>query len=359
MAAEEHAPRTTPARTDPAPTRRRFRVVAMLLPVLVLLLLEGGLRAAGYRHPLDPPLYQFAGPVGGEWVEGDDSPMVRDPRVFWRLRPGFRLEQAGAPVNARGYRTPEVAVPKPAGVQRIVCLGDSVTFGLAVEMEQAWPARLEGHLRTAREDPRIEVVNLGVPGYSSYQAVQLLDTDVAPLQPDVIVTTFGHFNEWVPAVGRTDAEQRPAPWWRTLRVVEFGGDVAGIGPPAAPVLPHQHRLRTLETAGYTGERRVPLQAFESNLRRIADGARALGAQFVLVASPLPALTVARNPIARDYAAATRRIGAELGVPVVDGWSVFGASEFGESELFLDFCHPSRRGHDVLAQAVAAAIPPRR
>ena len=347
---------------DATRRRRRFRVAAAAIPVLALVVLELGLRLAGYSHPLDAPFYEFSGlraGAGEAWLEGENSPMVRDPRVFWRMRPGWTSARGDERINPDGYRTPAVAVPKPPGVQRIVCLGDSVTFGIPWEMEDAWPAHLQQRLRDLRGDPRIEVVNMGVPGYSSHQAAVLLETDVPRLAPDVIVATFGHFNDWVPAIGRTDAEQRPPPWWRTLRVVELIAEVAGIGEPSSSSAAQPRHLPSLETTTFSGERRVPLAAFESNLRAFATGARELGARLVLVAAPLPALTVRNNPIARDYADATRRVGADLGVPVVDGWRAFAATGLRDAALFTDISHPTARGQEVLAEAVAAVIPPAR
>jgi acyl-CoA thioesterase-1 len=56
---------------------------------------------------------------------------------------------------------------------RIVCLGDSLTAGLGVAPEQAYPALLERRLHAAGED--YEVVNAGVSGDTSAGGLRRLD----------------------------------------------------------------------------------------------------------------------------------------------------------------------------------------
>ena len=88
--------------------------------------------------------------------------------------------------NALGFRGAEVAVPKPPTAYRIVCLGGSTTYGDGVEEWRfTYPALLQDSLR-ARGMSEVEVVNAGVPGYSSYESVVNLEFRVLDLHPDVI-----------------------------------------------------------------------------------------------------------------------------------------------------------------------------
>ena len=45
-----------------------------------------------------------------------------------------------APTNSRGYRDLERAVPKPAGVRRLLSLGDSFAWGASVEFDDTYAA---------------------------------------------------------------------------------------------------------------------------------------------------------------------------------------------------------------------------
>ena len=57
--------------------------------------------------------------------------------------------------NSLGLRGPEIDSPKKH--LRVLCLGDSVTFGWGVEEQNAYPALLQQKIMA-------EVINAGVPG---------------------------------------------------------------------------------------------------------------------------------------------------------------------------------------------------
>ena len=89
-------------------------------------------------------------------------------------QPGFRYElipggyaprYVGVPVsvNRLGLRDREVDVPKPRHTVRVLGVGDSVTFGYGVRLEETYLKILEGKLgEGARGGRRYEVVNAGV-----------------------------------------------------------------------------------------------------------------------------------------------------------------------------------------------------
>ena len=107
------------------------------------------------------------------------------PTEFRRTRCG------GSALNDEGFRSAPFAAGEAAGVLRIACIGDSWTFGMNVEQDQTYPARLEALLNARRPTSGVEVMNFGVLGYSSFQGLQLLKTRVLDLQPDVVVIGFG------------------------------------------------------------------------------------------------------------------------------------------------------------------------
>src|SRR5438093_278244 len=95
------------------------------------------------------------------------------PRAGWRVASSTRA------TTSCTWSSPPAA--KPAGGFRIVCLGDSVTFGFRVPLvfpdkptvydpyAQPYPRLLEDRLRAANPGRWIEVIALAVPGYSSHQ----------------------------------------------------------------------------------------------------------------------------------------------------------------------------------------------
>jgi hypothetical protein len=107
----------------------------------------------------------------------------------------FVLNPAWASHNSLGFRGPEIARNKPAGVRRVTCIGASTTYGLDLSPEQAYPAQL-GQLLNA-EHGRWEVINAGVPGWISTEILINLQLRVLPLEPDVVVILEGR-NEILP-----------------------------------------------------------------------------------------------------------------------------------------------------------------
>jgi hypothetical protein len=97
--------------------------------------------------------------------------------------------RAMRPQNANGYRDRERTAAKPAGVHRVVSLGDSFAWGASVEFEDAYPQRLERGLTRRRGEPW-EVISLALPGMNTVdQAAQLADEGMA-YAPDVVLLGF-------------------------------------------------------------------------------------------------------------------------------------------------------------------------
>jgi len=94
-------------------------------------------------------------------------------------------------LNSHGYRTGEYGAEKTPGTIRIACLGDSWTFGMNVDQDKTYPSRLVASLHETRPGSRVEVLNFGVLGYSSFQGLQLLKARVLDLKPDILAIGFG------------------------------------------------------------------------------------------------------------------------------------------------------------------------
>ena len=97
--------------------------------------------------------------------------------------------RAARPVNAKGYRDLPRATPKPAGVRRVLSLGDSFAWGASVEFEDAYPQRLERALNRRRHEPW-EVVNLALPGMASVDHAAQLEKEGDAYAPDVVVLGY-------------------------------------------------------------------------------------------------------------------------------------------------------------------------
>jgi len=129
---------------------------------------------------------------------------MRDNDLFWKGRPDTKWtgrvgHDIPAEMNSHGFRQREFSLAKPASTLRIACLGDSRTFGLGVWEKETYPRQLEGLLRARHPGhTEIEVLNLGVMGYSMFQGWISLNINAPLMQPDVVTFAFG-FNDMMPA----------------------------------------------------------------------------------------------------------------------------------------------------------------
>jgi lysophospholipase L1-like esterase len=91
-------------------------------------------------------------------------------------------------INRFGQRGPDYPMKKPAGVFRILGLGDSFTFGWGVAEEKIYLRLLERRLREAGNN--VEVINAAVPAWHSLQSLEYLLREGVRFQPDLVVASF-------------------------------------------------------------------------------------------------------------------------------------------------------------------------
>jgi len=165
----------------------------------------------------------------------------KDRLLFWRLRPGQILRGGymgsrdvteGIRISRLGFRGDDFPPQPAAGVVRIVFMGDSLTFGFRVKDTETYPYLFKKKFDRLSISPLpIEVINAGVPGYSTLQGLRYLKGDVLPLRPHIVLLAFGA-NDQFQAFGgddRTYAESQLAsstgpkrpPWLTRFYLVRF------------------------------------------------------------------------------------------------------------------------------------------
>lgn len=116
-----------------------------------------------------------------------------DERIIFDLRPHLDVtfQRAQVQTNSCGMRGPERRILKSLSTYRIAMLGDSFAFGWGVEANETFVARLEQNLnRIADGALLVEVLNFGVPGYSTFQEVALFKERGILFDPDEVVVFF-------------------------------------------------------------------------------------------------------------------------------------------------------------------------
>ncbi len=284
----------------------------------------------------------------------------KDRDLFWRLRPDQIVtskffEGKTYRINSLGLRGEEVASHKTRG--RILTLGNSCTFGWGVAYEDTYAQQLESLLNGA-----YEVVNCGVPGYSSFQGRCFFANELARLQPDIILILFAWNDHWAAANHIADKDQQFPP---------------GIVIAVQNFLSRFHSYRFLKKLLLSGiekepdslfDRMAPVyrvgpRDFQDNLREICRVARTKGITPILLTSPIPSLASYYHPGSKSpmhsfhekYNQAVRELSATDTVDLVDL-----AREFDRhADLFDDApndpIHFNAKGHLVAARLLAEHI----
>jgi len=258
--------------------------------------------------------------------------LVVDPQLFWRESdPGPDDPER----DLRVIRVGDTPPPK-TGKLRLLCLGDSCT---RIALGGVPFSRL---LEEQLGPDSVEVWNAGLPGYSSYQGLTWLRSQLLAFEPDLVIVYFGWNDHWR-TTGFTDRE--------------LAARFARWRPRILNLLQRPHRPPPF---------RVPLPAFAENLRTIAQLTTAHGGKTIFITPPA---RVTRDAEARhienkyilpgdnlpalhaSYAAEVRRLGAIDGARVCDAAEVF--DRLAEPDLLMpDGIHPTDQGHHVLAALLA-------
>lgn len=120
-----------------------------------------------------------------------------DPVVHHKFIPNargryYRLNEFDTAyvINSLGLRDTEVSREKPAGVLRILMLGDSFTEGNGVEAEETFSSQLEAMLGQTDAFRPCQVINAGVGSYSTLLEYLYLKNGGLALQPDLVILNF-------------------------------------------------------------------------------------------------------------------------------------------------------------------------
>lgn len=117
------------------------------------------------------------------------------PYTLRGIRPHARFRHSSVDgswefiTNARGLRDRrDFAYEKPPGTLRVLSLGDSHTQGYEVRQDATYSAVLERSLRS--HGVHAEVLNAGVSGFSTAEALAFLENEGIRYHPDVVVLGF-------------------------------------------------------------------------------------------------------------------------------------------------------------------------
>ncbi|MBK8181337.1 MAG: SGNH/GDSL hydrolase family protein [Planctomycetes bacterium] len=343
-----------PAAVPRSSAHRRTRAAVAMVACL------GGLAVAEWTlRRIDPERAPVRLVQLGQVLAGDPRSQFMeliepDPQVFWRLAPGVRLERDLRPFfglvsNGQSLRE-EREIPPRADKRelRVLCLGDSVTFGYLLRAEESFVQAAEDHLEALLPDTPVECINAGVPGYSLYQGWRFLETRGAEFDPDWIVLNFG-WNDGVEWDGLSDFESHrqferlrpPGP----LAHSRLAQKLWALGP--SPAMARESRPR------------LTPEEFGDLLARCEARVQALGARLVLLmgVSRANLTAAAGEPPLSEYQLQQVRFAKTRGIPLVDGVAIARKlhGSLPVEQLLLDPMHPTARLNREWGAALAQHI----
>lgn len=360
--------------------------LAIGIPLCSAVVLELGLRLAGFEHP--PVQYAqliLWNPAQDAALAGADDLHARDARTLWAPRPNGKVYWSllDERVNVEGYRGPRRPAEHDETALRVITLGDSSTFGLGVEYAATYSAKLEADL--IERGTNAEVLDFGVVGFTALQGVERYRERARHFHPDIVVAAFGAVNEHWPVEDSNDSSKlaklhaQSTTWYRFTKSVRKQLRIAHLiaylqlradgGMQARHeryVRPKEAQAEIADRSGavdWEGQRRVALDEYVHGLDALRRTVEADGAQLVLVAMPRREVVERERPVLFEYTRATRDFAMQHDLELCDAHRAFReASEVMDAdELFLgsgeaaDHWHPTPLGHALIAECLTDAV----
>ena len=250
--------------------------------------------------------------------------------------------------DENGLRWPIHSVSKPAGARRVMALGCSTTFGWGVGDAESYPARLEVKLRERGHD-KLEVINGGQPGYTSFQGLWLWGEVLKNYAPDVVLIGYvvqdsrrAAYTDKSQAVLQQDARfLKHNLLYRSRIYMALRAGLGGI----------QIRAKERADGGNEGEYRVPPADFADNIRGLVGAAQAVGATPVLFGYPLE-----RSGYTAQHRLILQAAAEQLGVLLLDLQPKMEQASRGAALYFPnDRGHATAAGNELIATEVADFI----
>lgn len=113
----------------------------------------------------------------------------KDPAGLRRPYPSQQL--GGVRINNFGFRGADIAEKKKGDVLRIAFLGSSTTYDADVAEGQTWPDQVIRSLHERLGACRFEMLNAGLPGFSTRNMETYWRTVVKDFSPDIVIALPG------------------------------------------------------------------------------------------------------------------------------------------------------------------------
>ena len=327
-----------------------FRILISLFSIAIFLALsEAVLRLAGIS-PRNENLYFLLNPELSY-----PKFFNRDHYLFWKFRPNQIIKsdffvEGEYRISSFGLRNQEFSREKPDGVFRIICLGNSNTFGWKQAEKDAYPQQLQELFGRNPSGLKIEVINAGITGYSSYQGKLFLKNYILKLKPDLVLVNYG-WNDLLPAkFGIEDKSQRMPPQW--ILDIQNILSKTTLYQILKSFWVGRFSYRQEKKAGVS---RVSLEDFQSNLLEIGEICKQDRVSVLFLTNPIAYLGPGKisrvHPVNQAYNDVIRSLGQNQPYQVLDITALFLNREDLYDHGRIDYIHYNSAGHKLIAQVL--------
>jgi len=216
---------------------------------------------------------------------------------------------------------------------RIVCFGDSVTFGWNVDYKNSYPSLLEELLE--EDYAKVKVINSGIGGNTVLDAYDRVENDIIGYNPHLVVINFG-LNDG--------------------RIKEITGDDENINGGEEPV--------------YDGDKEdlpvpnVDPETFNRYYNLIIDKIKSADIKIILMGlNYIFILSSGENnidaeeqiEIYKNYNDEVRKIAVNSHIDFIDLWDIFESNDKTNDYLQGDGIHPNEEGFKLIANIIYEVI----
>lgn len=152
--------------------------------LFTLLAVEIGLRLFNQAFMNLIPQFMIIDTAGELFFKSEDESLL------YEMRPNIQTEALGkiTKTNSLGFRDRDYSLTDDPEVFRIIGLGDSIAFGLDMELEKSYHKLIEAELN--RDGFPVEVVNCAVPGYNMVQYYTNYINKAHRYKPDLVLVSY-------------------------------------------------------------------------------------------------------------------------------------------------------------------------
>jgi lysophospholipase L1-like esterase len=312
--------------------------------------------------------------------KGSNDPAFVQLASFARYRlhqnsSGIYIGRAGVEfhysLNSHGMNEREFVVPKPAGRFRVFCLGDSCTFGEGLGPNQLpYPQRIDRALQADPQTAGIEVLNAGIPGYTSDDGLGWFRSEILNFGPDLVTVLYGWNDHWIEYAPQSPKKKVSPALVSFNRLLDksaffslFRNFLYSLQKPSS----RQQLQQELGLLTYT----VPIGEYEKRLESFAQLARDHRIKLLFITAP-SALKKGEIPLwmlesvynldtvialHEAYNDVCRKVAARNQVPLLDLAKIFAGQDL--NRLFdnyrLDPIHFNAAGHEFVADQLRVEI----